>query len=219
MKELFPGVFEHKGTIMTRDLTPGKNVYGEKTYKEKGVHYRVWDPHGSKPAAAMKNGLKAFPIKSGDKMLYLGVGTGRTASHISDIIGLEGMIIGVDLGYLPLQKVLDMSEYRDNITPILADARRPDQYKDSVPKKVDIIYEDLAQFDQTDILIRNAKRFLKKGGYIIYMVKARSIRSYVDPKEVFKTEIDKLKKAKFKILDAVLLEPYIKDHIALIAQK
>jgi fibrillarin-like pre-rRNA processing protein len=219
MKELSPEVWEHRGYIVTKNLTPGQSLYGEKILREYGDEYRIWDPKKSKAAAALRNGAKFFPLAKGLKILYLGVGTGRTASHFSDVVGDEGLIIGIDLGYLPLQRVLDISETRENVVPILADARRPKIYEESIPGKVDVIYQDLAQFDQTEILLRNAKKFLKRKGFIIYMVKARSIRSYDDPKKVFKTELKKLEKANFKILDTVDLNPYSKDHIAIIAQK
>ena len=65
LKEKFPGVYEFGGSILTRNLAPGKKVYGEEFKTIDGKEYRVWNPYRSKLGAAIKNGLKEFPIKPG----------------------------------------------------------------------------------------------------------------------------------------------------------
>ena len=71
--------------LATENLIPGNQVYNEKLIKVKGIEYRTWDPFRSKLAASIFNGLNDFPFKLKSDILYLGVSTGTTVSHISDI--------------------------------------------------------------------------------------------------------------------------------------
>jgi fibrillarin-like pre-rRNA processing protein len=82
--------------LATRNLTPGKRVYGERLVKWNGVEYREWNPYRSKLAAAIANGLKFVPIQEGTHVLYLGAASGTTPSHISDIVGEKGLIYAVE---------------------------------------------------------------------------------------------------------------------------
>ena len=72
-------------------------------------------------------------------MLYLGVSTGTTISHISDIVGPNGTIFGVEHSSRVARDFLDrVASYRKNIVPIIQDARKPEEFF-SVYKKVDIV--------------------------------------------------------------------------------
>ena len=81
--------------LLTRNLVAGRRVYNEELLIKDGVEYRTWDPFRSKLAAAILKGLAGDVIGAGDKVLYLGTSTGTTPSHVSDIIGEEGLLIGV----------------------------------------------------------------------------------------------------------------------------
>ncbi|MGI0097450.1 MAG: fibrillarin-like rRNA/tRNA 2'-O-methyltransferase, partial [Nitrosopumilaceae archaeon] len=152
--------------LATENLVTGNQVYQEKLVTKKGIEYRLWDPFRSKLAAAIMNELEIFPFEEKSKVLYLGVSTGTTVSHISDIVGPRGIIFGVEHASRVARDFLDrVASHRKNIIPILQDARQPQQYF-SVYSKVDIVYVDIAQPDQTDIAIKNCKMFLKDGGYI-----------------------------------------------------
>ena len=74
--------------------------------------------------------------------------------------------------------------------PIIQDARKPEEFF-SVYKKVDAVYVDIAQPDQTNIAIENCKLYLKSGGYLLLVIKTRSIDVTKDPKGVIKNEIKK----------------------------
>ena len=108
-----------------------------------------------------------------------------------------------------------MASHRKNIVPIIHDARKPEDFF-SVYKKVDAVYVDIAQPDQTDIAIENCKLYLKSGGYLFLVIKARSIDVVKDPKGVIKDEIKKLGKL-FQIKQTIDLHPYDKDHAMVIA--
>ena len=156
--------------LATRNLAPRRNVYGERLIKFEGVEYRLWDPYRSKLAAAILKGLKKVPVKQGHKVLYLGAASGTTASHVSDIVWEDGYVYCVEFAPRSIRELVNnVSKYRENMAPILADARFPERYLTLVGK-VDDIYCDVAQPDQARILISNARMFLKDGGWILSLI-------------------------------------------------
>jgi fibrillarin-like pre-rRNA processing protein len=207
----FPGIFYFDKNIATVNLVPGEKVYGEQLIKDKQSEYRIWDYFRSKPAAAIKKGLKEFPLKKGMKVLYLGVASGTTASHFSDIIGPEGIIYGVDIAERVLRDLISHAEKRGNIIPILADSRKPEDYVNTVIEKVDLVYADVADPEEVKIFIRNCMKFLKPRGYGMIAIKSRSIDVIKEPKQIYK-ESQKMLEEDFEILDFVTLDPYEKDH-------
>ncbi|MGC8812667.1 MAG: fibrillarin-like rRNA/tRNA 2'-O-methyltransferase [Candidatus Aenigmatarchaeota archaeon] len=214
----FEGVYLVDNKICTVNLCPGKNVYGEQLFKIKETEYREWVPFRSKLCAAIKKGIKYFPFKKGSKVLYLGAGSGTTISHISDILGKDGIIYAVEISERPLRDLVKLAEIRQNITPILADARLTETYENLIFEKVDTIYEDVADPDQIKILIKNSEKFLKQGGIAEIAIKSQSISSVKPPKEVYKECLQELGK-KFEVLDKVELDPYEKFHLFVVLKK
>ena len=207
---------EGEEKLATQNLVPGNQVYNEKLVQSKGIEYRVWNPFRSKLAAAIINGLKDFPFKQKSDVLYLGVSTGTTISHISDIVGQGGTIFGIEHASRVARDFLDrVASHRKNIVPIIQDARKPEEFF-SVYKKVDAVYVDIAQPDQTNIAIENCKLYLKSSGYLLLVIKTRSIDVTKDPKGVIKSEIKKLESL-FEIKQTIDLHPYDKDHAMVIA--
>jgi len=176
----------------------------------------IWNPFRSKLAATIMNGLRDFPFMQKSSVLYLGVSTGTTISHISDIVGQNGIIFGIEHTSRVARDFLDrVASHRKNIIPIIQDARKPQEYF-SVFKKVDVVYVDIAQPDQTDIAIANCKMYLKSNGYLFLVIKTRSIDVTKDPKKVVSNEIKKLDPL-FEIKQIINLHPYDKDHVIVIA--
>ncbi len=211
----FKGVYldDRKKKLLTKNLVPGQQVYEERLYLDRKTkeEFREWILNRSKLGAAIKKGIKEMPIKEGDKILYLGIAAGTTASHISDIIGWDGMIFGIDLAPRILRELIPVIQERKNIIAILEDASRPDRYLHVVPK-VDVVYQDVAQPHQVDIFLKNIEYYLKRGGYGFLAVKARSIDVTKNPRVIFR-EVDKqLRDFGLEIVDMVRLEPYHKDH-------
>ena len=203
--------------LFTENFSPGKQVYKEKLLDKKGTEYRNWEPFRSKLAACIMNGLEEFPFMDKSSVLYLGVSTGTTISHISDIVGPKGIIFGVEHSSRVARDFLDrVAIYRKNIVPIIQDARQPDQYF-SVFSKVDIVYVDIAQPDQTKIAIANSKMYLKKKGMLYLVIKTRSIDVTKDPNQIIDGEINKLQ-SDFEILQRIDLKPFDKDHAMVIAK-
>jgi len=219
MKQLFGGVFEHKNRILTKNLVLKQQVYGEKLLKLKGREYREWAPFRSKLCAAIKNGLKTLPLKQGSNVLHLGIAEGTTASHISDIIGKKGIIFGVDVSEKTMKRLLGLCEKRENILPILADANKPEEYAEHLKGyKIRLLFQDVAQKNQAEIFNKNARAFLEKGAFGMIAIKAQSISSTKPASKVF-AEQERILKQEFKILQAIHLKPFEKDHMFFLLEK
>jgi len=216
MKEIFPNVFIIEDKLAVENPIPGYNPFDENTIKVNNKDYRIWNPNRSKAAAAIVKGIKEFPIKEGSKILYLGASHGYTVSFLSSIVGKEGIIYAVEFSDRPFNELLPLAEKYRNIVPILADARKPELYR--WIEKVDIVYCDIAQPDQTNVAIRNCKEFLKENGYLMLSIKTQSIDVTKSTKFITKKEIGILKEAKFKIVDWKILEPFQEKHSFVLAQ-
>ena len=181
----------------------------------KKTEYRIWDPYRSKLASAILNGMTSDPIRYGTSVLYLGASTGTTVSHVSDMVGGRGVVFAVEHTSRVARELMErVARHRSNVIPILQDARQPSEYF-SVYGKVDVVYCDIAQPDQTKISIDNCKRYLRPGGHLFLVIKARSINVAKNPNEIFESEISKLKS--FDVLHNVNLLPYHKDHSMVLA--
>ena len=209
-------IYFKDGNIATKNLNPGISVYGEELISEDD-EYRIWNPRRSKLAAALLNGLNNLDIMETSKVLYLGASTGTTVSHISDI-AIKGKIYAVEFSPTTAKKLVQLSNQRHNIYPILGDATKPKEYMNIV-EKCDLIYCDVAQPTQSELFMKNMNLFTKDNEIGILMLKARSIDVVQKPKKIFKQEEKKLKEKGFKIIEKVKLEPYEKDHIAFVVEK
>ena len=217
MKNLLREEKNGRAALLTRNLVPGKRVYNEELIQRDGVEYRTWDPFRSKLAAAILKGMPEDVIREGDRVLYLGASTGTTASHISDIVGPSGLVIGVEFAPRVAREFVErVARERKNVIPFVVDARDPSKYSIT---KVDAVYCDIAQPDQTEIAITNCSTLLRKNGRLLLAVKARSIDVLKDPEQVYKEEKRKLEKAGFKVELIVDLRPFEKDHVLVSASR
>lgn len=89
-------ILEQEGSkkLITKNLTPGMQVYGEKLVTVGNEEYRLWDPYRSKLAAIILKG-SSISLKKDYAVLYLGAANGTTASHFSDIVSL-GVVFAVE---------------------------------------------------------------------------------------------------------------------------
>ncbi|MAG91258.1 fibrillarin [Candidatus Woesearchaeota archaeon] len=215
--EVFESQEGRKKRLYTRNLVPTKNVYGERLVKENNTEYREWDASKSKLAASILKGSLNICIRKNDVVLYLGSASGTTVSHVSDILGNEGFIFAVDLAPRVMRDLIFLCYQRKNIAPILADANKIKEIQERI-SEVDVIYQDIAQKDQTNIFLKNIDLFLKHGGYAILAVKARSIDVTKKPAHIFKEVREKLEKT-LTIIDYRELDPFQKDHCFFICKK
>ena len=217
---MHPSDVEHVYTdgrhLFTRNLVPGRDVYGEELVLSGGVEYRSWSPNRSKLSALLVKGSRIFPFAKRTNVLYLGAASGTTVSHISDIVA-EGLVYCVEMSAVPFRKLLGVAEDRLNLIPMLADAGRPETYSAQLGR-VDILYQDVSQRDQVSIFIKNL-RFLKELGTGYLMVKARSADATAKPETIFKKAKARLEEAGLTVLESVDLSPYADDHAALVVEK
>lgn len=219
-----PGVFVSKGkddALCTLNLVPGISVYGEKRLSVKETpeegqdpitkEYRVWNPFRSKLGAAIVGGISQCWITPGAKVLYLGAASGTTVSHVSDMVGPDGVVYAVEFSPRSGRDLVDMAKRRPNIVPIVADARHPLKYR-MIVGMVDTIFEDVAQPDQARILALNAQHFLKTDGHYVISIKANCIDSTVPAAQVFAQQVEEMKKEGLKPIEQVTLEPFERDH-------
>jgi fibrillarin-like pre-rRNA processing protein len=206
--------------LATRNLAPGRTVYGERLIRFKSVEYRVWDAFRSKLAAAILRGVQMVPIKPGHRVLYLGAASGTTASHVSDIVGEQGQVYCVEFASRSLRDLVDnVCAYRLNMSPFLEDARFPEKYAMFIAGKVDDIYCDIAQPEQAKVLADNADVFLKPSGWVMLAVKSQSIDVTKEPTEIYQQEARVLKNRGFDVREIIRLEPYDKAHAMIVAQR
>jgi fibrillarin-like pre-rRNA processing protein len=214
--EDYNGVYLIEDHIATKNLIKGQKVYGEKLVEVEEYEYRLWEPRRSKLGAAIMNGMKFFPFESDSKILYLGASAGTTPSHISDI-SHDGSIWCVEFSPRMMRKMVEVNKTRKNLIPLLEDATKPRKYA-HLMEKVDIIYSDVAQPKQSELFMDNMNLYLNKEGTGVIMIKARSIDVTKTPKKIFKEEESKLKTGGFRILEKIKLEPYEKDHLAIVCE-
>jgi len=213
----YPNVYRVGREIATENLTPGFQVYGEKLVKQNQKELRIWEPRRSKLAAGIMKGIRQTGIKPNDRVLYLGAASGTTSSHVSDIVGKNGYVFCLDMAPRVVRDLIFVTEKRKNMFAILADAGRLEEFSNIVPA-CDVIYQDIASPNQLEILLKNSRRFLKKGGYAVFAVKSRSIDVTKNPRDIFE-KIEKKLKKHFKIIDKKRLEPFEKDHMLFILKK
>ena len=203
--------------LYTANLVPGQNVYGERLVNENDIEYREWDASKSKLASSILKGSPNIGIRKNDVVLYLGSASGTTVSHVSDIIGNGGLIFAVDIAPRVMRDLIFLAYKRKNIAPILADSNKTDLLKERI-SAVDVLYQDVAQKHQVEIFMKNIDLFLKKSGYALLALKARSIDVTKNPKTIFKEVKERLEKS-LTVIDYRELEPFQKDHCMFICKK
>ncbi|XP_036080837.1 rRNA/tRNA 2'-O-methyltransferase fibrillarin-like protein 1 [Rousettus aegyptiacus] len=216
------GVFIYRGAedaLVTLNMVPGHSVYGERrvTVSEGGVkqEYRTWNPFRSKLAAAILGGVDQIHIKPKSKVLYLGAASGTTVSHVSDIIGPDGLVYAVEFSHRAGRDLVNVAKKRTNIIPVLEDARHPLKYRMLIGM-VDVIFADVAQPDQSRIVALNAHTFLRNGGHFLISIKANCIDSTASAEAVFASEVRKLQQENLKPQEQLTLEPYERDHAVVV---
>ena len=208
----------HNLKLYSKNLVPGNKVYGEKLITFKGEEYREWDPYRSKLAAMILEKPSVDFLSSELKCLYLGASSGTTISHLSDIV-YNGIIYGVEFAERSMRQLIQNTNNRKNIVPILGDANFPEKYANSVFTNIDLVYQDIAQPNQAQIAIANCSYYLKDKGTLILAIKSQSIDSVQKPEKIYIQEKKILEKAGYKISESFNIHKYAANHIILIVHK
>lgn len=216
MKQLFDGVFVEGKKLYTLNSSPEVQLFDEELVVADGKEYRSWSPLRSKLAAAIVKGLPQLPISKNSRVLYLGAAHGYTPSFIADI-AKDGVVVAVDSAPRVVRDLVFVAEKKKNILPLLSDANHPERYS-SVAGPVDIVYQDIAQKNQVQILVRNCDTLLKPGGYALLALKARSV-DVLQPSQKLFLEARKELEKKFAVLDMRVLDPLQKGHAFFVCRK
>jgi fibrillarin-like pre-rRNA processing protein len=202
------GVERHAFDGRERLATRGPPVYGEPTDGE----WRAWDPSRSKLGAMFELGMDTGLV--GDEtVLYLGAASGTTVSHVADF---AGPTYAVEFAARPARDLLPVAEARENLFPLLKDARRPATYA-HVVEPVDVVVQDVATRGQAEVAVRNA-RFLPEGGRLLLAVKARSEDVTADPDDVF-DDVTETLSAAYEVLESTRLGRFHDDHLGVVARR
>ncbi len=186
--------------------------------KVKGVSYRIWEPKRSKFAAAVMKGLKNDAFEENSNVLYLGASHGYTASFVAEIC-TNGSIFALDFEPRVVRDLVIVAEKRNNLIPILGDAKNLESFRHKILPIFDVLFMDIAQKDQAEIFIRNLV-FLKKGGIGYLALKARAVDSTANPEDIYRMVEKKLNESGLiKILEEISLEPFEKDHLMFVVRK
>lgn len=76
----------------------------------------------------------------------MGGASGTTVSHVADVVGPEGCVYAVEFSHRSGRDLVNMAKKRINVIPIVADARKPLEYRFLVGM-VDVVFADVAQPD------------------------------------------------------------------------
>jgi fibrillarin-like pre-rRNA processing protein len=203
------------GTPMTVSCDPGNKVYGERLVNVSGTEYREWSPRRSKLSAYLCLGGPHFPFERGSSVLYLGAASGTTASHVSDAV-IDGKVYCVEFSHRTFRDLVAVCGRRKNMIPILGDAMSPEEYRFAV-ENVDIVYQDVAQKGQADILADNMECFSARYGMV--SIKARSEDVTASPDRIFEKACERLTERGMRIIDMLPLERYEKAHAMIVVER
>ena len=209
MSDLPDGIQRREFDGQTRLATRGDPVYGEPT----DGGWRCWDAGRSK-LGAMLEGEMGIDLSGGEGVLYLGAASGTTVSHVADF---AGPTYAVEFAPRPVDDLLDVAEARENLFPLLKDARKPDTYSHVVENDLDLLVQDVATRGQARVAVDNA-RFLSDNGQLLLAINARSEDVTADPETVFDSVCAELTEA-YEIIDRQRLEPAHDDHLGVVARK
>jgi len=209
MTKLPDGVQRREFDGRTRLATRGQPVYGEPTDGE----WRCWDAGRSKLGAMLESGME-IDLAGDEGVLYLGAASGTTVSHVADF---AGPTYAVEFAPRPMGDLIAVAEARENLFPLLKDARNPETYSHVVESDLDVLVQDVATRGQAGVAVDNA-RFLGDDGQLLLAIKARSEDVTAAPQSVFESVCAELTEA-YEIIDRQRLEPSHDDHLGVVARK
>tara|TARA_B100000003_G_scaffold203522_1_gene214170 strand:+ start:843 stop:1568 length:726 start_codon:yes stop_codon:yes gene_type:complete len=214
--------------IWSINANPKSSVYGESLKRFEGTEYRRWDPNRSKLGAGLmrtKYEKSALLPEKGSTVLYLGAGHGTSISHLYDhLCGQNnqhgGRIVAVDLASRCLRDLTHLAKTRPGLVPVLGDARKHSAWGVLVPRRVDWLFQDVAQSGQVDIFISACKRFLNIEGIGLLSLKAASERwTGEDEQFLFRSVEEKLSENGFEIKESIELTGYEDNHVLFVARR
>ena len=211
MKQGLNNVIERNGKLFVE----GAPLFTGRAANFNGKSYVEWELGRSKLAAAIAKGT-ALELNPHSRILYLGAAHGYTVSFLSRVCG-KGKIFAVEFAPRVARELVLRAEKMDNVLPIIADANQPGSYYHLL-QAVDVVFQDIAQRNQVEILVKNCNLFLERNGIAMIAVKSRSIDSTRKPSKIF-AEVKKELEKNFRIISYLNLAPFQKDHAFFVCRK
>ena len=215
-------------TLWTLNAVPKKSVYGESLRNFSGTEFRRWDPSRSKLGAALirtRRPPEWLLPEEGTTVLYLGAGHGTSISHLHDHLcgydnDLSGRLVAVDLAPRCLRELTHMAKTRPGLVPVLGDARKHAAWGVLLPRKVNWLFQDVAQAGQVDIFIAACRRFLQREGIGLLSLKAASERWTGEGEEALFANVEHtLKTSGFDVEERIELTGYEDNHVLFAVRK
>jgi fibrillarin-like pre-rRNA processing protein len=211
------GVYREGRDLFTVNRTPGFRVYGETLRTVSGVEHRLWDPFRSKLAALLLRGAPDDLLASVRSALYLGGAHGTTVSHLSDLWP-DATIFVVEKSPTSFAPLLALARRRTNLVPLLGDAQLPERYQADVGE-VDFLYQDVAQRNQAQIFLENARACLAPGARGVLMLKVRSVTQRRSSASIVREAREALLRGGLAVRSEVPLNPFSREHVALTVER
>ncbi len=200
--------------LYTENARPGAAVYGEELRDFGGREFRRWDPWRSKLAAYVVRDGPPFDLGRCRTLLYLGGAHGTTVSHLADLLP-EARLFVIEKSPTSFAALLTLARSRDNVYPILADAHLPERYRADTGA-VDLLYQDVAQRDQTAIFAENAAATLARDGVGLLMLKVRSVTQRKPVGQVIREAQQELARSGLRSRGSVDLAPFAREHLGIL---
>ena len=227
MRPLSDSVLLEGRSLWSVNANPGVAIRGESLRKFRGVEHRRWDPNRSKLAAALlrtRNNPSDLLPQAGSTVLYLGAGHGTTISHLHDHLcgsGNQkgGRLIAVDLAPRCLRDLTYLAEQRPGLVPVLGDARKFETWGVLLPRKVNWLFQDVAQAGQVEIFTSAVRRFLSQDGIGLLSLKAASERHReASERDVFASAIAKLSQ-ELELIEHINLTGFEDQHALFVVRR
>lgn len=215
-------VMKESRALWTINAVPRTAVYGESLRNFSGTEFRRWDPSRSKLAAAImrtKDDPALLLPEAGSTVLYLGAGHGTSISHLHDhLCGIDnqqrGRLVAVDLAPRCLRELTHLAKNRPGLVPVLGDARKHAAWGVLLPRKINWLFQDVAQAGQVDIFIAACRRFLNKGGVGLLSLKAASERWTGEGESALFDKVEStLESSGFVVDERIELTGYEDNHV------
>jgi len=131
---------------------------------------RIYGLNASLGASTSAEAIEGAVLHAGDRVLELGVGTGRDMLHLARRVGPEGRVLGIDLAAGMLERTrrrVETAGYRLRAPLLRGDAR----HIPLADKTVDVVFSsrllDLVDTPEIPTILAECRRVLKPSGQVV----------------------------------------------------